>query len=563
MHTLGFAGMPDFITPNSSSKASQFWIAARSLSALAFLGSAFVLPGTSSLWLTKPVLLATVLLVVGVVLVGVTWFPGRLPETLVPGVGLTPFKRRAEFAIIATLLASVAAYGWRYRRTRETVLPYYGTAFLILALSEAPFASYRSAYDIVNAVGHVDKVIAFALIYRGCFSTSVLSPYREVVEKERALRRVERELHAAAGYTRSLLEASLDPLVTISPEGRITDVNHATEQATGVGRGALVGTNFADYFTEPERAQDGYRRVLAEGLVRDYPLTMRHVSGRTTDVLYNASVYRNEGGALQGVYAAARDVTERRRAEAQIRRLNEGLERRVAERTAQLENAYAELEGFSYSVSHDLRAPLRAIDGFSRILMDEHRERLDAEGMRLLGVVRDNTVRMARLIDDILAFSRVGRVGMSPSEVDMTALCRPLADVRGAVARGRDVRVEVGELPPARGDSGMLRQVFANLIDNSLKFTRQREAAWIEVGGHVEGRECVYFVRDNGAGFDMQYVDKLFGVFQRLHSSDEFEGTGIGLAIVKRIVERHGGRVWGEGRVGEGATMHFTLPRGE
>jgi len=372
-------------------------------------------------------------------------------------------------------------------------------------------------------------------------------------QMEEALRRSEQSL-------RSLIEASLDPLVTISPDGKITDVNRATEEATGIARERLVGTDFADYFTEPEKARAGYQQVLARGQVRDYPLTVRHGSGRTIDVLYNASVYRNEAGELQGVFAAARDVTLRRRLEEEVRRHRDQLERLVQERTAELEAAYKELEGFSYSVSHDLRTPLRAIDGFSRVLLEEHREQLDEEGRRLLSVVRESTARMSRLIDEMLAFSRMGRVQMSVADVDMRTLARAVYEELAAAAPARDLRLEVGALPSARGDKVMLRQVLANLLDNAVKFSRSRTPAVIEVGGRTEGGRHLYYVKDNGVGFDMQYAGKLFGVFQRLHAPGEFEGTGIGLALVKRIVVRHGGSVWAEGCPGEGATFHFALP---
>ncbi len=509
-----------------------------------------------------------------------------------------------------------------------------------------------------------------------------------------ALKMADAELRGAARYARSLLEASLDPLVTISPEGKITDVNTATEEATGRARAALLGTDFADYFTEPERARDGYRRVLERGLVRDYPLTLRSALGRETDVLYNASVYRSESGELQGVFAAARDVTDlrrairalerqrdfnakvlgtvaslvivldlearivlfnraceqctgwsfdevadrpffevlvpeaereavggvwralaasalpsrfenhwvtrggelrliefanttlsasdgevefiiaagtdvtdRRRAEQELRAseealhgLNAELERRVAERTAELEAANQELEGFSSSVSHDLRAPLRAIDGYARIVLDTYADRLDDEGRRLLGVVRESTVRMAQLIDDILAFSRARRLELRLADVDMNMLVGFVWQDLEPARAGREIELAVGPLPWVRGDPAMLRQVLANLLGNAVKFTAPRAVAHVEIGAHVSGAMASFFVKDDGVGFDARHASQMFGVFQRLHRVDEFEGTGIGLAIVKRIVSRHGGEVSAEGGVGEGATLRFTLP---
>ncbi len=243
-------------------------------------------------------------------------------------------------------------------------------------------------------------------------------------------------------------------------------------------------------------------------------------------------------------------------AEAEVRVLNDELEQRVKERTA-------ELESFSYSVSHDLRVPLRAIDGFSRILLEEYQAKLDDEGKRLLGVVRANTVRMAQLIDDILAFSRLGRKDMVAQDVDMEGLAKASAADIAPAWTGREVKLDIGKLPRAQGDAAMLRQVWVNLLGNAVKFTRPQSPALINVGSIRENNETVYYVKDNGVGFDMQYADKLFGVFQRLHGPAEFEGTGIGLAIVKRIITRHGGKVWAEGKIKEGATIYFTLPIGE
>jgi PAS domain S-box-containing protein len=379
---------------------------------------------------------------------------------------------------------------------------------------------------------------------------------KDITERKEA----EERLRSASLYARSLIEASIDPLVTISAEGKITDVNAATVAATGVPRDQLLGSDFSDYFTEPGKARAGYEEAFAKGLVTEYPLALRHPSGSVTEVLYNASVYRDAKGEVAGVFAAARDVTERKRMEEAVRQLNLELEQRVIERTAQLAAANKELESFAYSVSHDLRVPLRAIDGYSDLLLRHYPDRLDDEGKRYLNVVRDSARRMAQLIDDILAFSRMGRLEMAVAEVDMERLAREALDELAPACAGRDLAVEIRTLPPASGDLAMLRQVWTNLLSNAVKFTRSKPAARIEAGGTAEGAELVYYVKDNGTGFDMQYADKLFGVFQRLHGVEEFEGTGIGLAIVKRIVTRHGGRAWAEGRVGEGATFYFTLP---
>jgi light-regulated signal transduction histidine kinase (bacteriophytochrome) len=242
--------------------------------------------------------------------------------------------------------------------------------------------------------------------------------------------------------------------------------------------------------------------------------------------------------------------------------LNEELEQRVQERTAELEAANKELEAFSYSVSHDLRAPLRAIDGFTRMFQDSCGEKIPSESRPYLERVINNTKRMSRLIDDLLRFSRFSRQPLNKKSVAMGALVHEVFQELLSSETGRQIEVCVGGLPDCQADPALLKQVLFNLFSNAIKFTRQRQTAVIEVGSQEEDGECIYFVRDNGAGFDMKYADKLFGVFQRLHSWDQFEGTGIGLANVQRIVHRHGGRIWATAEVDKGATFYFTLVDG-
>ena len=512
----------------------------------------------------------------------------------------------------------------------------------------------------------------------------------EIEEKEKA----QEALRIASLYTRSLIEVSMDPLVTISAEGRVMDVNKAAEDVTGVPREKLIGSDFSDYFTEPDKAREGYSRVFSQGFVRDYPLAIRHTSGQITEVLYNAATYRNDKGEVQGVFAAARDVTELRAAEKALQKSYDELERRVEERTAelreseerlthaleagelgiwgldtktgkawrslrhdqifgyetllpewtyqmflehvvpgdskevnekfghaisigadwnfecrikrtdgairwiwaqgmprlnerkevismvglvrditerrtaemelkertvQLEAANKELEGFSYSVSHDLRAPLRAIDGFSMRLIRDFGDKLEEDGVRKLHAIGRNAQQMGQLIDDLLSFSRLSRKEMHMSRVNMAAMARDVWNEIKESNPNREHDFKIVNMIPVFGDASLIRQVIVNLLANAVKFTRGRKPAVIEIGSRSERSGITYYVKDNGAGFDMRYSDKLFGVFERLHRPDEFEGTGVGLAIVQRIIHRHGGRVWAEGRVNEGATFYFTI----
>jgi light-regulated signal transduction histidine kinase (bacteriophytochrome) len=265
-----------------------------------------------------------------------------------------------------------------------------------------------------------------------------------------------------------------------------------------------------------------------------------------------------------------------------VKRYAEELELRVRERTQELRTAHAdlqktntelvestrdlqaankELEAFSYSVSHDLRSPLRAIDGFSLMLQEDYAAALDDEGRRLLRVIQDSSGKMAQLIEDLLGFSRIVRAAISRIEIDMTALARDAISVLTQPEKAKHCAITLAVLPPAWGDSALLRQVWLNLIDNAIKYSSKRAQPRVEISSRVDDSHVVYCVQDNGSGFDMQYCAKLFGVFQRLHSAEEFPGTGVGLAIVQRVVTRHGGRVWAEGKLNEGAKFYFSLPK--
>lgn len=336
-----------------------------------------------------------------------------------------------------------------------------------------------------------------------------------------------------------------------------------TATYTGASDEAFALSLGADLFLvkplQPEILMEALRDLLRLGVRKDTPGPL----GEEMEFFrqHNAVLFKK---LEDKVFELEQEVAERKRADAEISRLNQTLEQRVKERTAQLEDVNRELEAFAYTVSHDLRAPLRAIDGFGQMLVDEHAGQLDGEGLRKLAVVQAEAKRMAQLINGLLNFSRLGRQAIQPWSIDMKELAQSaFTSCLAQELPERHIAFQLLPLPRATGDPGLLRQVMTNLISNAVKYTRPKEQAEIEVGGRTEGQEQLYWVKDNGVGFDMQYAQNLFGVFQRLHSQAEFEGNGVGLAIVKRLINRHGGRVWAEAALGQGTTVFFTLPVGK
>jgi light-regulated signal transduction histidine kinase (bacteriophytochrome) len=258
--------------------------------------------------------------------------------------------------------------------------------------------------------------------------------------------------------------------------------------------------------------------------------------------------------------AYEKDILARNQADEEVKRLNAELEERVNERMVQLNDLNSEFQAFTYSVSHDLRAPLRAIDGFSKFVLEDYGTKLDSEGQRLLGLIRSNTKKMDKLITDILAFSRVNRSELKKSKIDMTKMARSMFNEGVSPEIHEHLDFIIDELPETYADPTYIKQVWINLISNAIKFSSLKMKPEIKIGGYLEDRSQIYFVSDNGVGFNPEYAHKLFGVFQRLHKVNEFEGTGVGLAVVQRIIHRHGGKTWAEGKEGKGATFYFSLP---
>ncbi len=360
------------------------------------------------------------------------------------------------------------------------------------------------------------------------------------------------------------LKAALDQhaIVAITdPQGQITYVNDRFCAISGYSRGELIGQNhrLVNSGLHPKEFFQEMWSSIGRGRCWHGEIRNKTKGGEFYWVATTIVPFLGEGGKPRQYVAIRTDITERKRAEELNLQINLELEKRVAERTAQLEASNRELEAFSYSVSNDLRAPLRAINGFSQVVVEDFGPQLPPEGQRLLATIRRSAERMGLLIDDLLSFSHLGSQALNKIDIDMDALVRACAADPAFRAEGRRIDLRIGSLAACHGDPALLRQVWANLLSNAHKYTRGRAAASIEIGCQLGGASPVYFIRDNGAGFEMRYADKLFGVFQRLHRAEDYEGTGVGLAIAHRIVTRHGGRIWAEAEPDKGAAFFFTL----
>jgi PAS domain S-box-containing protein len=384
---------------------------------------------------------------------------------------------------------------------------------------------------------------------------------RAAAELERE--RSDRQLRASEHEFRTLAESLPDHIVRYDVEGRAVYVNPVLERSLGVAAAERIGMRVREFHTDGryEAYAQAVDDTLASGENGEIEFILPVPGKEPTVHQIRTIAERDKDGRVSGVLAIGHDITQRKRTEEKLSKYREHLEELVRERTAELEAANEELEAFAYSVSHDLRAPLRHIDGFLELLERAIGKTLNEQGRHYMETISGAANKMGLLIDDLLTFSRMGRHAVSFKAVELGPLVQEVIRELEPDTRGRKIEWRIGALPPVGGDAAMLQIVLDNLIANALKFTRTREQARIEIGSLPgEKGETAVFVRDNGVGFDMAHVDRLFDVFQRQHRADEFEGTGIGLATVRRIIDRHGGRVWAEGKVDQGAAFFFALP---
>jgi PAS domain S-box-containing protein len=404
--------------------------------------------------------------------------------------------------------------------------------------------------------GNISIVLLSAQVIKLGNRNCIISSIEDITKRKEA----EDELRIQSEIMSHMAEAVY--LVRMK-DGIIVYTNSKFEELFGYGPGDMTGKHASIVNAPTEKSPEqtaieimsqldkkGFWTGEVLNIKKDRTVFWSHANV----AIFNHSKY---GKVLVSVQE---DITDRKNAEFQIKKLNEELEVRVIQRTELLEAANKELEAFSYSVSHDLRAPLRSVHSFTKILMEEYEDKLDAEGKRICGIISSSATQMGGLIDDLLNFSRIGRSSLNQGMIDMNSLSAMVfTDLSNEMEKSR-TNLKIGKLHRVYGDQSLIKQVWNNLISNALKYSSKEITPEISIGSSKEGEMITYFIKDNGVGFDMQYVHKLFGVFQRLHSEAEFEGNGVGLAIVQRVIVKHGGKVWAEGDIGKGATFYFALP---
>lgn len=406
------------------------------------------------------------------------------------------------------------------------------------------------------------EVSAVPVNWEGARGVQVIA--RDITERKR----MEKTLHAKERQISLIYDTVGDVIFELRMDNDgnyyFASVNQCFLLTTGLSANQIIGKRVKDVIPEPSLSfvTEKYAEAIRKKKVVRWEETSEYPTGQLIGEVSIAPVIDSSNNCI-GLVGSVHDITEHKRAEEEIRRLNAELEDRVVSRTAQLEAANKELEAFSYSVSHDLRAPLRHASGYVDLLVKRYRPDLPEKAQHYLTSIADSVHQMGMLIDELLEFSRTGRTEMHLSKLDMDRMVQEVKNSLHQDNANREIEWIIGKLPSVFCDKAMMKLVWINLLSNAVKFTRKRETAKIEVGAREEAKEFAFFVRDNGVGFDMQYAQKLFGVFQRLHSVEEFEGTGIGLANVRRIISRHGGRTWAEAEPDKGATFYFTLPKQE
>jgi len=419
---------------------------------------------------------------------------------------------------------------------------------ILLIKPDAPGFSLFISYAII--------IIFTAVIVR-VLTEDQQNSLERAVTRERSLEEQTRLLEASESRWRTLVTNSPVVIAQCNSEGRIFFINSRGLDPSLLARGLTVYTFVPKKYHETIR--DALKQLFSTGEPAQYEMEGQEPSGDTRWYAVTAGPVIESGEVTSAVIIAT-DISKQKRAEEEIRSLNAELDNRVKERTEELESAYGELELFSYTVSHNLRTPARAMTGFSEMMLRENKNQLNEDGQEHLRRISQNAITMGLMIDDLLEFLQLGKVSIKKRQVSPTSIARHALGKLPIYLDNPHINIKIGDMPLCNADSELLTQVYTSLLDNAIKFSRNNPNAEVQVGSYDRDGEIIYFVRDNGIGFDMQYVGKLFGMFAQLHRPGEFEGNGIGLATVQRIIRRHGGNVWAEGEPGKGATFHFTLP---
>lgn len=381
--------------------------------------------------------------------------------------------------------------------------------------------------------------------------------HKEIAERELT----EKALRESSEKYRIIIETANEGICIADDKYSIIFVNRKMADMIGYSEKELQGNKLTDLvFPEDINVFLDHMELRKKGVAEQYEYRLRRKNGSACWISISATPLVDDHRQFKGSFAMLTDITSRKEAEMELTRMYAKLEERVRQRTAELEHAYREMESFSCAVSHDLKAPIVRIKGFSEILSTDYTDKLNDEAKDVLKRISDNTSKMIALIESILNYSRLGAQPVNKTATDMAALAQKAYEEVRSVEGERDIRFKINNMPLAYCDQVLMSQVFLNLLANAMKFTRERKAAVIAAGGASRGYENIYYVSDNGIGFDMKFNEKLFGLFQRIHAGKEFEGTGVGLVIVKKIIQKHGGRVWAEGKPDEGATFYFSLP---
>lgn len=453
------------------------------------------------------------------------------------------FQLYSSIAVLVIVVACLLAYLLSQTLQRQISRP-------ILALAETARAvADRKDYSVRATKVDEDEL--------GLLTDAFNHMLMQIQEQNQALR----ESHVRV---RAVIDSALSAVVVIDSQGRINDWNPRAEKMFGWPRDEVLGRELAETII-PLRYREAHRQglkhylVTGEGSVLNQLIELSALHRNGSEFPVELSISPLKTGNLTAFCGFITDITERKLAEEEIRLFSQKLEQKVRERTNELEIVNKELEAFSYSVSHDLRAPLRAIQGYMNILSEDYANHLDDEARRTMNIISNNAKKMGRLIDGLLAFSRLGRKELTKMNISMKEMVVSVWKELKKMEDNRHIEFILKELPETHADVVTIKQVWTNLVSNAIKYTRQKEKAVIEIGSEKKENGIIYYVRDNGAGFDMLYYDKLFDVFQRLHSESEFEGTGIGLAMVQRIIAKHGGRIWADAKPNEGATFYFSL----